>query len=135
MREHGIAATGIDTDERVIGKPHLRQESMFDTDDSAEVVVCLEVAEHVAVEQADAVAASVAGALAPGGTLIWSAAQPGQSGTGHINCQPKAYWHQRLSVCGLRRDEATEAQLVDYAKSGYHMGWFANNAMVFRRAT
>jgi len=135
LREHGIAATGIDTDKRVAGKPHLRQESMFDTDGSAELVLCLEVAEHIPEDRADAVIASVADAVAPYGILIWSAAQPGQGGTGHINCQPKDYWHKRLSVCGLRRDEATETQLVEYAKSGYHMGWFAQNCMVFYRAT
>jgi hypothetical protein len=91
----------------------------------------LEVAEHIEAKMDLAIAAGIAGAIKPGGTLIWSAAQPCQGGTGHINCQPKDYWHQRLSACGLRRDEATEAQLVTYAKSGYHMGWFAQNAMVF----
>jgi 2-polyprenyl-3-methyl-5-hydroxy-6-metoxy-1,4-benzoquinol methylase len=105
---------------------------LFDLERQAELVLCLEVAEHIDPAQSEAIAQSVAAAVAPGGTLIWSAAHPGQGGTGHINCQPKDYWHQRLTVCGLQRDEATEAQLVDYAKSGYHMGWFANNAMVFK---
>ncbi|MGA0104366.1 MAG: hypothetical protein ACO3LH_11725, partial [Steroidobacteraceae bacterium] len=72
-------------------------------------------------------------AVRPGGNLIWSAAQPGQGGTGHINCQPKDYWAERLSACGLQRDEETEQHLKDYAASGYHMGWFVNNVMVFRQ--
>ena len=131
MREHGIEAIGIDPDERIKGKPHLTQQSMFDLTETADVVVCLEVAEHLPEADADAVAASVARAVADGGKLIWSAAKPGQGGVGHINCQPKDYWHQRLSSYGLRRDEATEAQLMEYATSGYHMGWFAQNAMVF----
>jgi 2-polyprenyl-3-methyl-5-hydroxy-6-metoxy-1,4-benzoquinol methylase len=135
MREHGIAATGIDTDKRVAGKPHLRQESMFDTDGSAELVLCLEVAEHIPEDRADAVIASVADAVAPYGILIWSAAQPGQGGTGHINCQPKDYWAQRLAAAGLQRDEEIEQHLKDYAASGYHMGWFVQNCMVFYRAT
>lgn len=133
MREQGIKATGIDIDGRVEGKPHLRQESLFQTKDTAELVLCLEVAEHIAADQADDVAASVSSALAPGGILIWSAAQPGQGGTGHVNCQPKDYWLERLSSHGLKRDETTEAQLLNYAKSGYHMGWFVNNVMIFRR--
>jgi hypothetical protein len=54
---------------------------------------------------------------------------------GHINCQPKDYWAERLTASGLQRDEDTEAQLVAYAQSGYHMGWFANNTMVFRQAS
>jgi hypothetical protein len=134
MRELGIAATGIDTDERVVNKPHLRQQSLFELTDAAEVVLCLEVAEHIAEEKADSVATHVASAVKYGGTLIWSGAQPGQGGTGHINCQPKDYWHGRLGAYGLRRDKAAEARLVEYAKSGYHMGWFVQNVMVFKQS-
>lgn len=135
LREHGIAATGIDTDDRVIGKAHLRQESLFENEDSAEIVICLEVAEHIPAEQADDVAASVAKAVEPGGTLIWSAAHPGQGGVGHINCQPKDYWAERLTACGLQRDEEAEDHLREYSLSGYHMGWFVQNCMVFYRAS
>ncbi len=135
MRDHGIEATGIDTDDRVADKPHLRQQSLFEINESAEVVICLEVAEHIAEDHADDVAASVADAVAPGGILIWSAAQPGQGGTGHINCQPKDYWAERLTAGGLQRDEEIEQHLKDYAISGYHMGWFVNNCMVFSRAS
>jgi hypothetical protein len=69
----------------------------------------------------------------PGGILIWSAAQPGQGGVGHINCQPKDYWAEQLQAAGLKRDEETERVLLSYIESGYHMGWFRQNAMVFRR--
>jgi hypothetical protein len=77
----------------------------------------------------------VANAIRPTGRLIWSAAQPGQGGSGHINCQPKAYWADALQAAGLVRDEETEKRLLAYIESGYHMGWFRQNGMVFRRAT
>ena len=133
MRDHGIEATGIDTDSRVIGKDYLKHESLFDTEDKSDLVVCLEVAEHIDSKLSESVASSIAKAVMPGGLLIWSAAHPGQGGTGHINCQPKVYWDVLLSANGLQRDTDIEKNLLSYIESGYHMGWFLQNAMVFRK--
>jgi 2-polyprenyl-3-methyl-5-hydroxy-6-metoxy-1,4-benzoquinol methylase len=133
LRDHGIEAIGIDPDDRVKDKHYLLQESVFSLEQDAELVLCLEVAEHIAEEMAIHVANNVALAVRPGGILIWSAAQPEQGGTGHINCQPKSYWLNLLTNCGLKHDETMEAQLLSYIKEGYHMGWFANNMMIFRR--
>jgi KDO2-lipid IV(A) lauroyltransferase len=44
MRAAGVDATGIDTDDRVLGQDHLEQRSLFDLERQAELVVCLEVA-------------------------------------------------------------------------------------------
>jgi len=129
----GVDAIGIDTDKRVAGQKHLLQQSLFDTSLKAELVLCLEVAEHIDEDKADDVVKSIVGTVEPGGMLIWSAAHPGQGGTGHINCQPKAYWDSRFKEAGLERDENMEARLLDYIKSGYHMGWFLQNAMLYKK--
>ena len=134
LREVGVDAIGIDTDERVSEQEYLSQQSLFDTKLQAQLVLCLEVAEHIDSSLSDDIAASVAGAVEPGGMLIWSAAHPGQGGTGHINCQPKSYWHSKLKEAGLERDEETESKLLNYVKAGYHMGWFYLNGMVFRKS-
>ena len=134
LREVGVDAIGIDTDERVSEQEYLSQQSLFDTKLQAQLVLCLEVAEHIDSSLSDAIAASVAGAVEPGGMLIWSAAHLGQGGTGHINCQPKSYWHSKLKEAGLERDEETESKLLNYVKAGYHMGWFYLNGMVFRKS-
>ena len=133
LRAAGIDATGIDTDDRVQNQEHLQQQSLFDLERQADLVICLEVAEHIDPAQSEAIAQSVAAAVEPGGILIWSAAQPGQGGVGHINCQPKDYWAEQLQATGLKRDEETEQVLLSYIESGYHMGWFRQNAMVFWR--
>ena len=133
LRDHGIEAFGVDTDERVIGQEYLEQKSLFDLDRQAELVLCLEVAEHIDPAQSEAIAQSVAAAVEPGGILIWSAAQPGQGGAGHINCRPKDYWAEQLQAAGLERDKETEQALLAHIESGYHMGWFRQNAMVFWR--
>lgn len=62
--------------------------------------------------------------------LIFSAAVPGQGGTGHINCRPKIDWIKRFHELGWVVDLDATNHLLNYMKQGYHMGWFANNAMV-----
>jgi 2-polyprenyl-3-methyl-5-hydroxy-6-metoxy-1,4-benzoquinol methylase len=134
LREMGVDAMGIDTDERVVGQEYLLQQSLFDTKLQAELVLCLEVAEHIDENKADAVVKSIVGTVEPGGMLIWSAAHPGQGGTGHINCQPKAYWDAKFKEAGLERNETMEARLLDHIKAGYHMGWFLQNAMLYEKS-
>jgi SAM-dependent methyltransferase len=56
-----------------------------------DLVICLEVAEHMSKNAAhNALLATLA--KSTGNLLMFSAAQPGQPGTGHINLQPQSYW-------------------------------------------
>jgi SAM-dependent methyltransferase len=61
--------------------------SRFALDD--DMAVCLEVAEHLPPERAESFVAELC-ALAP--VVVFSAAIPGQSGAGHINCQWQSWW-------------------------------------------
>lgn len=54
-----------------------------------DLAVCLEVAEHLPPDRAEGFVADLVKA-AP--IVLFSAAMPGQGGTGHINCQPPQYW-------------------------------------------
>jgi glycosyltransferase involved in cell wall biosynthesis/2-polyprenyl-3-methyl-5-hydroxy-6-metoxy-1,4-benzoquinol methylase len=134
LRTFGISARGIDVDARVYGKEHLRYQSLFDLepDDVANTVICLEVAEHIEESQADQVVAKVVAAVKH--TLIWTAAQPGQGGIGHINCQPKSYWEEKITAAGLVRNVEKETAMLAFITAGPHMGWFRNNVMLFERA-
>jgi hypothetical protein len=130
FRDAGIEAVGLDIDERVHGKEHLTYKSLLDIDtESAEVVICLEVAEHIEPELEDSVVERVAGAV--GQTLIWTAAAVGQGGIGHINCKNKQEWADKLTAAGLVRNVEREIALRTYIKQGYHLGWFPNNLLVF----
>lgn len=131
LRNQNINAYGYDIDPRVVGQPFLQQKSMFDLDDAGDLVLCIEVAEHIDEVYADDVVDSIVRNIAPGGTLIWSAAHPGQGGVGHINCQPKSYWIDKFLARGLERDRQAEQDMLTYTISGYHMGWFISNAVVF----
>jgi SAM-dependent methyltransferase len=132
FRTQGLEAVGLDIDERVHGKEHLTFKSLLDIEsESAEVVVCLEVAEHIDPALEDQVVAKVAGAV--GKTLIWTAAAVGQGGIGHINCKNKQEWADKLAAAGLVRNVERETALRTYIKQGYHLGWFPNNLLVFER--
>ena len=132
FRSAGMAATGIDIDERVHGQEHLTFKSLLDIDtESAEVVICLEVAEHIESVLEDQVVARVASTV--GKTLIWTAAAVGQGGIGHINCKNKQEWADKLTAAGLVRNTEREIALRAYIKQGYHLGWFPNNLLVFER--
>jgi 2-polyprenyl-3-methyl-5-hydroxy-6-metoxy-1,4-benzoquinol methylase len=93
-------------------------------------VLCLEVAEHIDQSLALTFVHNVANSLVDGGILVWSAAIPGQGGEGHINCQYKPYWLQRLRRFGLMHCEHLSEQFLAHMRAGPHMGWITQNAMV-----
>lgn len=129
LRDKGLNATGLDIDERVIGKSYLQQKSLFDMTEAAEVTMCIEVAEHIENKHSDTIVDKVYAATEK--TLIWTAAQVGQGGIGHINCQPKEYWAEKLVNKGFVRNTEKENQLLEFIKQGPYMGWFINNLMIF----
>jgi glycosyltransferase involved in cell wall biosynthesis len=132
FRDCGIDAKGIDVDDRVHGKEHLTYQSLFDiTNESADVVVCMEVAEHIEQALEDEVVAKVVSTV--GKTLIWTAAAIGQGGIGHINCKNKNDWAEKLTNAGLVRNTTKEQQLITDMKKGIHMGWFTNNLLYYER--
>lgn len=134
LRRHGIHAQGIDSDVRVEGVEHVYRRSLLEfTMPPMPLILCLEVAEHIEPELGADVAKAVAAAVEPGGVLIWTAAIPGQPGSGHINCRPKAYWLELLTAQGLVHCPAAEDSLRAFVVSGYHMGWFPQNLILMRR--
>ncbi|HZU73372.1 MAG TPA: methyltransferase domain-containing protein [Acidimicrobiales bacterium] len=64
-----------------------------------DLAVSLETAEHLPAGAADSFVASLVG-LAP--VVLFSAAVPGQGGTGHVNEQWPEYWARRFGAHGYR---------------------------------
>lgn len=124
---------GYDTDERVHGKNHLLCKSIFDLEHNADLVLFMEVAEHIDGTKNQDIVDSIFNSLRPGGTLIWTAAKPGQGGVGHINCQTKDYWSNLLDSTGLQRCIELENSLRTDMEQGYHMGWFVQNLLVYKK--
>jgi 2-polyprenyl-3-methyl-5-hydroxy-6-metoxy-1,4-benzoquinol methylase len=133
MTNLGLNVTGYDIDNRVIGKKNLVQKSLFDVNDPSDVVVCLEVAEHIDMSKNDEIVKSLFRNMNNNSVLIWTAAVPGQGGDGHINCQPREYWLEKLKGCGLFHDQELQDRIKNDMMSGIHMGWFVNNILVMRK--
>jgi glycosyltransferase involved in cell wall biosynthesis len=132
LLDTGINATGLDIDDRVHGKSYLKHQSLFDIkDERADVVICLEVAEHIEQEREDEVVEKVVSTV--GKSLIWTAAAVGQGGIGHINCKNKEEWSEKITKAGLTRNLKREEELKKYIQQDKHMGWFTRNLLYFER--
>jgi hypothetical protein len=89
--------------------------------------LCLEVLEHIDDSNWKTVLENMTTRC---DMLIFSAAVPGQGGTGHINCRNKIDWIYRFHTLGWIVDLDATKHMLAHMKNGYHMGWFAWNAMV-----
>lgn len=135
LRKNDIEAVGYDIDERIKSKKYLINKSLFDIDKTTEFALCLEVAEHIDNNFNDQIVEKISNIIENDGVLIWSAAQPGQGGIGHINCQLKEYWIDKFKSHGLNPDLELQEKMIEYISSGYHMGWFKLNGVIFRKTT
>jgi cyclopropane fatty-acyl-phospholipid synthase-like methyltransferase len=95
-----------------------------------DLVLCLEVLEHIGSEFADRVVENLAFF---GDTLIVTAAPPGQAGLNHVNCQPQEYWNEKFAIQGYKRDYRTEYQIVAHLVKFPHTVWIIRNLMVYQR--
>lgn len=89
-----------------------------------------EVAEHLTPELGRRLVEFIASRA---DTVVFSAAQPGQGGMGHINEQPSAYWVQLFDTEGMQLDEpATDRLRAGFRSRPEVASWFALNALVLR---
>lgn len=99
---------------------------------SVDLAYCFEVAEHLPPQLGDRLVRMLAGA-AP--RVVFTAAAPGQGGTGHLNEQPKDYWIERFQACGKRFDPAAADRLAArWRAAGVTSWWLPQNVMVFSSA-
>jgi hypothetical protein len=91
----------------------------------------VEVAEHLAAELGDRLVEFLC-SIAP--IVVFTAAPPGQGGTGHINEQPFDYWLQRFRAWDFELDSAsTERFRAEILARAANAGVLAPNISVFRR--
>ena len=132
-RRAGWACQGYDIADPQPYPGLVHTQSLLEVTDPANTVLCLEVAEHLPESAAAAVIESVWRNARPGAIVVWSAAQPGQGGVGHINCQLPLYWLRLAEAQGFVLREDLEQDLHAWITAGYHMGWFARNRQVWQR--
>jgi hypothetical protein len=134
LRKRRFDALGVDNDPRLPDAPGFFSKDVpvsTWTNTPCDVVLSLEVGEHIPASQASGYLNFIDSA--DPSTIYFSAARPGQGGHGHINCQPKVYWTRLFHRKGFYYDpDETDAWLT-FMRSGYHMGWLTQNGMVLRR--
>lgn len=94
-----------------------------------DLVVCVEVAEHMAEADAATLLNSIERHAA--GRIIFSAAEPEQPGHGHINCQPLSHWLEQWAARGW------VPHLVDSLgmRALSTLSWFRRNLVVLVRGS
>lgn len=114
---------GLDVVQADLGMP-------LKIDDTIDLSICLEVAEHLPPECADQLVANLAGAS---GHLVFSAATPGQGGHHHVNEQPEIYWLEKFNRYGWQLDsKGTDEFRRDLASKNVAR-WYSNNVMILQR--
>jgi SAM-dependent methyltransferase len=92
-----------------------------------DVVLCLEVAEHLEEIHAESLVFSLAN---HGDLILFSAACPGQPGQNHVNCQWPEYWQNLFNKYGYVCDDSIRWQIWD------NVGiepWYRQNLFVAKK--
>ena len=135
----GVEAYGIDQLVQPDWPPYYYYRNLVDAfrlDHPVEMVLCLEVAEHIHETAHSTFMDTIVENMVPGigARLIFSAAHPGQDGTGHVAMRPAKYWREEFTNRGLthnRMDTINLALLWSHIQSP--LGHLAANLQVFHK--
>jgi len=135
IKIHGVDYSEAAVDDSVLQVPRSVIEVADITKQSvksrADLTMSVEVLEHIPAAGAETAIKHIAQTSK---LIFFTAAQPGQGGVGHVNCQPKQYWQELFAKQGFKRDIQDENYIRTIMASGYHMGWLINNLMIFKKS-
>lgn len=97
-----------------------------------ECVISLETGEHIETSNSLQFVKNIINSKAKNGTIIFSAAQPGQKGTGHINCQPKTFWLDIFGTFGVNIDLNLTKEVIGYWEGLGAPQYLLNNLMILK---
>lgn len=98
---------------------------------SFDLVITLEVAEHLPAQVADRYVSLL---CSHADNIIFSAAPPGQGGKNHINEQPASYWIRKFSERGFVLTAKETEHIKTEWKSMNVSDWYHENLIVFGKA-
>lgn len=119
-----LAAARVPLLEHDLRQP-LRLDRAFD------LALCFEVAEHLPPEAAQTLVESLTRAA---DRVLFSAATPGQGGTGHVNEQPFEHWLELFWRRGFEPEVRRTAALRQAWRAAGAPWWLTANAACFARA-
>ena len=139
LRRRGVDAVGLERSVagRWIGRAQGAPMKKFDLAGQplvwlgGDVASCFEVAEHLDVDLGKRLVAYLV-ASAP--VVVFTAAQPGQGGYGHVNEQPRSYWEHAFGEYGYSIwGDGQAAFATRLAENNVEGPWFHQNLLVLRR--
>ena len=96
-----------------------------------EWAMSIEVAEHIPTASSSQLVANLTKHAERG--IIFSAAVPGQRGTGHINCQPPSYWRDLFYEHQFNYNPTVSERLRRLMAECTRLAWLQENLMIFER--
>jgi len=114
----------------IIGDVLLHDAKVYD------MAISIEVAEHLEEKNSARFVNSICNSASK--YIWWSAAQIGQGGTGHINCQPLSYWQEIFEEISLFEPDwemnyKIKQELLKNSQIAMGFSWLHSNLIVFRR--
>jgi len=106
----------------------------FKPQERYDVAICMEVAEHIPKDKSLKLVTKVTESSKK--FIWWTAAPPGQGGTGHINCQDVCYWVRHFEQCGfIPAWELTYRIKMELlrVKEIQAYPWFRDNCLILKR--
>lgn len=102
----------------------------FQLFNSADLVICTEVGEHLPEDAADTLINNIFNHARK--DVFFSAATPGQGGHHHLNEQPHSYWIEKFKERGFVVDEERTKKIREFAATT-KLSWIRDNAILFTR--
>ncbi len=116
LRARGVEASGIDLSEYAIGevaesvRPYCRVGSIADDlDGRYDLIVCIEVVEHMPPDQAEA---AIANFCRHTDDVLFSSSSTDYGEATHVNVRPPEYWAEIFATHGFLRDVDFDATFI-----------------------
>ena len=97
-----------------------------------DLVCCVEVAEHIPAGRSEELIGSLVGVASD--WIYFTAAPPGQSGHGHINCRPISDWLEMFERRGWIQDVEATLRFRQKLMSLEQANWLIHNSVLLRRS-
>lgn len=94
-------------------------------------VISFETAEHIEPVGTDIFIDNIVAACSHQGTILFTAAPPGQEGCGHINCHPKIYWMNHFFSRGMLPARNARYVIVEEWRKLNVPAYITENLLVF----
>jgi SAM-dependent methyltransferase len=109
-------------------KPHVSIGDFSELVGDYELACCVEVAEHIPPDRSEDLVAALTSLTQR--WIYFTAAPPGQSGRGHINCRPHEEWLGFFAARGWVRDDDRTAELRDDLDALQRAHWLQGTSFV-----